>query len=139
MNLLFGFSGRIGRLQWWLAQLAIPVILLVSVGIIVAFGHADTFDGSETLGAIDNAGWSIILIVIAVVVLIVWINIASTVKRFHDRGKSGYCFLSSSYPTSARSGSWWSAGSWPVRRGSIATARRREVVAARVMGIWRTR
>ena len=93
MNLLFGFSGRIGRLQWWLAQLAIPVILLVSVGIIAAFGHADTFDGSETLGAIDNAGWSIILIVIAVVVLIVWINIASTVKRFHDRGKSGYWFL----------------------------------------------
>jgi uncharacterized membrane protein YhaH (DUF805 family) len=93
MNLLFGFSGRIGRLQWWLAQLAIPVILVVSVGIVAAFAHADTSGGSETWGAIDNAGPSIILIVVAVVVLIVWINIASTVKRFHDRGKSGYWFL----------------------------------------------
>src|SRR6185436_7123250 len=27
MNLMFGFSGRIGRLQWWLGQLAIVGVL----------------------------------------------------------------------------------------------------------------
>jgi uncharacterized membrane protein YhaH (DUF805 family) len=90
MNLLFGFSGRIGRLQWWLAQLvAIPIIILVSLGAIAPFAHAAMSDGS----AIDNTRLSVILVVVAVVVLIVWINIASTVKRFHDRGKSGYWCL----------------------------------------------
>jgi uncharacterized membrane protein YhaH (DUF805 family) len=99
MNLLFGFSGRIGRLQWWLAQLAIPVIIAVSIGIIAAFGHAGTLGGSETSGAIDSARWNVVLIVLAVVVLMVWINIASTVKRFHDRDKSGLWFLIVFVPT----------------------------------------
>ena len=90
MNLLFGFSGRIGRLHWWLAQLVvIPVIILASLGVIAPFAHAAMSDDS----AIDNTRLSVILVVVAVVVLIVWINIASTVKRFHDRGKSGYWFL----------------------------------------------
>jgi uncharacterized membrane protein YhaH (DUF805 family) len=90
MNLLFGFSGRIGRLQWWLAQLVvIPVIILVSLGVIGPFAHAAMSDDS----AIDNTRLSVILVVVAVVVLVAWINIASTVKRFHDRGKSGYWFL----------------------------------------------
>jgi uncharacterized membrane protein YhaH (DUF805 family) len=90
MNLLFGFSGRIGRLQWWLAQLvAIPVIILVSLGVIAPFAHDAMSDDS----AIDNTRLSVILIVLAVVALIGWINIASTVKRFHDRGKSGFWFL----------------------------------------------
>ena len=90
MNLLFGFSGRIGRLQWWLAQLVvIPVIILASLGVIAPFAHAAMSDDS----AIDNTRLSVILVVVAVVVLIAWINIASTVKRFHDRDKSGYWFL----------------------------------------------
>jgi uncharacterized membrane protein YhaH (DUF805 family) len=94
MNLLFGFSGRIGRLQWWLAQaVAIPVIIIVSLGIVGAFAHAAPSNDSETWGAFGNAGPSILVIVIAVFVLLVWINIASTVKRFHDRGKSGYWCL----------------------------------------------
>ena len=42
MDLLFGFSGRIGRAQWWLVQLvAIPVIILVGVGTMVAFAPPD--------------------------------------------------------------------------------------------------
>ena len=89
MDLLFGFSGRIGRAQWWLVQLvAIPVIILAGVGMMVAFAPADTFDGSE-----KTWGSSIILIIGAMVVLLVWINFATTVKRFHDRGKSGYWCL----------------------------------------------
>ncbi len=63
MDLLFGFSGRIGRLQWWLAQLAILVILVVSVGIIAAFAQAGTSDGSEKWAAIANAGPSVVLFV----------------------------------------------------------------------------
>ena len=31
MNLLFGFSGRIGRAHWWLGQLAIVGVLFVAL------------------------------------------------------------------------------------------------------------
>ena len=99
MNLLFGFSGRIGRLQWWLAQLvAIPVIILVSVGIIAAFAQPGTSDTSEKWAAIANAGTGVVLFVAAAFALMLWINIASTVKRFHDRDKSGYWFFISFVP-----------------------------------------
>ena len=87
MDLLFGFSGRIGRGQWWLAQLAILVVILVFVGIIAAVAQPGASD------SLDNVGMGIVLLVGAAVVLIVWINIASTVKRFHDRDKSGVWFL----------------------------------------------
>jgi uncharacterized membrane protein YhaH (DUF805 family) len=87
MDLLFGFSGRIGRGQWWLAQMAILVVILVFVGIIAAVAQPSVSDG------LDNVGMSVVLLVGAAVVLIVWINIASTVKRFHDRDKSGVWFL----------------------------------------------
>jgi uncharacterized membrane protein YhaH (DUF805 family) len=93
VDLLFGFSGRIGRLQWWLAQLAILVILVVSVGIIAAFAQPGTSDTSEKWAAIANAGTGVVLFVAAAFALMLWINIASTVKRFHDRDKSAYWFL----------------------------------------------
>ena len=50
-------------------------------------------EAADMWGAFGNAGPSVVAIVLAVVVLIVWINIASTVKRFHDRDKSGVWFL----------------------------------------------
>jgi uncharacterized membrane protein YhaH (DUF805 family) len=87
MDLLFGFSGRIGRGQWWLAQMAILVVIIVFVGIIAAVAQPSVSDG------LDNVGMSVVLLVGAAVVLTVWINIASTVKRFHDRDKSGVWFL----------------------------------------------
>jgi uncharacterized membrane protein YhaH (DUF805 family) len=87
MDLLFGFSGRIGRGQWWLAQLAGLVIIIVFAGILAVFAHPNA------AGGFDNAGIGVVLFVGAAVVLLVWINIASTVKRFHDRDKSGYWFL----------------------------------------------
>jgi len=87
MELLFGFSGRIGRGQWWLAQLAILVVIIAFVGIIAAVAQPNASD------SLDNVGMGIVLLVGAGVVLIVWINIASTVKRFHDRDKSGFWFF----------------------------------------------
>jgi uncharacterized membrane protein YhaH (DUF805 family) len=87
VDLLFGFSGRIGRGQWWLAQLAILVVIIVFVGIIAAVAQPSASDG------LGNAGMGVVLLIGAAVVLMVWINIACTVKRFHDRDKSGYWFL----------------------------------------------
>jgi len=92
MDLLFGFSGRIGRLQWWLAQLAILVLFALSIALI-AFVAGDKFSASDATDGISQAGVSVLLIIGAVILLATWINIACTVKRFHDRNKSGYWFL----------------------------------------------
>jgi hypothetical protein len=40
----------------------------------------------------QNAG-SILLIMLAIYLLCIWINVAVTVKRYHDRDKSGFWFL----------------------------------------------
>jgi uncharacterized membrane protein YhaH (DUF805 family) len=94
MDFLFGFSGRIGRLQWWLAQLAIYAVLALGIGI--AFGIVATDDPGRSAAAsegLDGRAAGVFLAIAAAVVLMTWINIASTVKRFHDRDKSGLWFL----------------------------------------------
>ena len=87
MNLLFGFSGRIGRLQWWLAQLANAGVLLAGAVILVM-----TIDPQQ-LAQFSYVTPSALLTIVAVLALAVWINVACTVKRFHDRGKSGFWFF----------------------------------------------
>lgn len=89
LNLLFGVRGRIGRGSWWLAQfIAIPVIILVGMsGLAGTVSLADPDAPSAMTGA---AGF---LIIAVAVIATLWINVASTIKRFHDRGKSGWWFL----------------------------------------------
>jgi uncharacterized membrane protein YhaH (DUF805 family) len=86
MNLLFGFSGRIGRGQWWLGQLAIVGVLFLG-GMLIVMGA-----GTSAVDQIAANG-SVLLVVLATIVLAVWINLACTVKRFHDRDKSGFWVL----------------------------------------------
>jgi uncharacterized membrane protein YhaH (DUF805 family) len=90
MNLLFGLSGRIGRLKWWLAQLAGGgVLLLGGFLIVVSIGTARLAAEPE----FNDLPASVFVIIAATLVLAVWINIACTVKRFHDRNKSGFWFF----------------------------------------------
>jgi uncharacterized membrane protein YhaH (DUF805 family) len=86
MNLLFGFSGRIGRLKWWLAQLAILGVLVLGFSIVIV---------NVSLANVEqgNVPPSAFVIIALTLVLTTWINIASTVKRFHDRDKSGFWFF----------------------------------------------
>ena len=93
MHLLFGFSGRIGRGGWWLAQLANIVVGLVCLGVVGAF--APDLHGPNPLA---NLPAGLVAAVLAFVALMTWINLASTVKRFHDRDKSGWWFLISFVP-----------------------------------------
>jgi uncharacterized membrane protein YhaH (DUF805 family) len=92
MDLLFGFSGRIGRLQWWLGQLAIVVLLIVGAVFIFGVAAADPTPAGA-MEAITGSGISGALVILTILVLTTWINIATTVKRFHDRNKSGLWFL----------------------------------------------
>ena len=71
---LFSFQGRITRLQWWIAQL----IFLVPCFII-----ADLLPADSTVTP------SHIAVCIAFVPLL-WIDLATSAKRYHDINKSGW-------------------------------------------------
>lgn len=86
MNLLFGFSGRIGRGQWWLAQLATLVLLVVTVAALV---HVGGGSAGYKLRALQSGRLSVILVVLIGATLSLWINFAATAKRYHDLDKSG--------------------------------------------------
>jgi len=75
---LFSFDGRIGRSQWWAAKLGIVfVYVLVMLFVYLA---------ANVLGR-DSAFLS--LVVLVFVGFGAWADLATTVKRLHDRGHSG--------------------------------------------------
>lgn len=68
---LFSFDGRIGRVPFWgISIFPLLVIIIISSGV----------------GAINGVSWFplIVLLMLALV-----IGAATSVKRWHDRGKSG--------------------------------------------------
>lgn len=90
LNTFFGFQGRIGRGSWWLAQLiAIPVVYLFGFTALAGIGMSI----SDQPDPNDMAGGVALLVIVAAIAIAIWINAASSVKRYHDRGKSGFWFL----------------------------------------------
>lgn len=88
LNLLFGWRGRIGRGSWWLAEfIAVPIVYLVGFA---ALAGTASVDGGASSAWAGGAGF---LVIAAALVIGIWINVVATIKRFHDRGKSGAWFL----------------------------------------------
>ena len=89
MQLLFSFDGRMRRSQWWLAHIAVCLAASVFLGLsAIAFGPA-TYTLSPTAHVPPLFG----LCEAAVTILAAWIGLALDVKRWHDRGKSGWFVL----------------------------------------------
>ncbi|MBL8536946.1 MAG: DUF805 domain-containing protein [Hyphomonadaceae bacterium] len=89
VKLLFGFQGRINRGQFWLGNTLAGmggVMLVYAVG--YGFGAA-----KETLAL----SW---LSLPFILVAMTWSSYALQVKRFHDRGRSGYWVLAPLAPAS---------------------------------------
>ena len=80
---LFSFDGRLGRRPYWLALLAVLLVDSIAFGIIGGF---ELFDG-DTL-AVERKGSSR-LWALSVVPASLWIGLVLSVKRWHDRNKSG--------------------------------------------------
>lgn len=85
MNLLFSLDGRIGRLSWWLGSL-VPVLILVLGSAMVGVVGAGKHNASGTADLV------VLLPLFIVIPVAFWINLCVTVKRYHDRGKSGIWF-----------------------------------------------
>lgn len=86
MNLLFGFSGRIGRGQWWLAQFVVLALLVVTVAALV---HVGGTSPGQRLRALQSGRLSASLVLLIGAALSIWVNFAATIKRYHDLDKSG--------------------------------------------------
>ena len=85
---LFSFDGRIGRGAFW------GLSLVVLVAELVAFALIGT--AAELLAGGSSA--LVVALAVGVIVLFVIISLATNVKRWHDRDKSGFWMLISLVP-----------------------------------------
>ncbi len=111
---LFTLRGRTGRGGFWGAGL---VQIAVGLALALAIGPTADFDWTNTSIA-DLLPW------IAVAAVPAWIGFAATVRRWHDRDKSGWWCLVGALPLI---GPVWLAvelGLSPGRPAPIASARR---------------
>ncbi|MDP1750278.1 MAG: DUF805 domain-containing protein [Reyranella sp.] len=86
--LLFSFQGRINRAKFWLIHIGIDVAFVVITGLTVG-GAALSGDVEAARAAMGTSGAVATLLFIP----LVWIGLAASVKRWHDRGKSGWWVL----------------------------------------------
>jgi uncharacterized membrane protein YhaH (DUF805 family) len=102
-QLLFGFDGRIGRRTWWLWGVAalLGLGLYATVLLRVAGLSASTTESTVNL-------------------LLLWPALALSVKRWHDRGKSGWWVLVALIPFI---GWLWMLIENGVRRGTVGANR----------------
>lgn len=87
VDLLFSFNGRINRAQYWFGCLGVG--FAGALVIATAFVMAAPAPGADKTQALQTASLSL-LIVGAVLVLLAWCGLALQIKRFHDRGQSGW-------------------------------------------------
>lgn len=96
-HLLFGFQGRANRLQFWLGQLAL-LVLMVGLAVMAYFGFISAA-GATTPQALLGAIGILFLVYVAFMVLAAWLSWAVAVKRLHDRNKSGSWLMITLAPT----------------------------------------
>jgi uncharacterized membrane protein YhaH (DUF805 family) len=85
----FSPSGRFGRAQWWLAQIAVLAIVIV-VFVLLGMLYGATEPTRATDAALLAIGFLILLIIS---LSLIWMTFCFTVKRYHDRGKSAWWYL----------------------------------------------
>lgn len=89
-ELLFSFKGRIRRLHWWIAALAVGAAsgALTAILEVAAKASGSAIIDPET-NAIELTGLFGIAL-LAVGLANTWINFALSVKRLHDRDRTGW-------------------------------------------------
>lgn len=88
ISLLFSFNGRIKRSQYWLGAMAVGAAnsMLTFWTASASFSAAQTKDPGAQLSAVLSQSALLLPLSIAVT----WAALAIQVKRFHDRGQSGW-------------------------------------------------
>ena len=93
MQSLFSFDGRLNRAKFWLILIATDIAVFVLLAIRVAVTGGSMTMGED--GSMPTMGGGVIgnLVALVIFVAAVWIGLAVGVKRYHDRGKSGWWVL----------------------------------------------
>jgi uncharacterized membrane protein YhaH (DUF805 family) len=80
---LFSFDGRVSRAPYWLALLAVLFIDSAVFGIVGGF---ELLDGDTMAGERKGPSrlWALLIVVPSF-----WVGLVLSVKRWHDRNKSG--------------------------------------------------
>jgi uncharacterized membrane protein YhaH (DUF805 family) len=89
-QLLFSYQGRIGIKEFWigiLTNLISIIVLSVVMGVVIAIGLIATKATPQTQHVVTLAGSGLI------VAYAIYVQFAITVKRCHDRGRSGWWSL----------------------------------------------
>ena len=91
VSLLFNFNGRIKRSQYWLGTIAVNMVnwMVMFVTTSANFATTQVKDPAAQLSAL--ASQSAVMIPLSLAVT--WAALAIQVKRFHDRGQSGWWTL----------------------------------------------
>jgi uncharacterized membrane protein YhaH (DUF805 family) len=102
---LFGFNGRINRAKFWLAGLIIIcwmifLMFLLFLPIGYFFGSATKFSlgidnllvvfDTAALRKMSRADIAVLIVNFLVMPLDLWVSLATSVKRLHDRDRSGW-------------------------------------------------
>ena len=84
IQICFSFKGRINRTTWWMMQLlTLPIFIVASVITYNAY----------TVLSMPILITSVYLIPIVLILVLIWVSLAVTTKRLHDRDKSGWWLL----------------------------------------------
>lgn len=89
VSLLFSFKGRVNRTQYWLGNIGVNIahwIAMVVLSSAAAVTAAQTKNAAAALATLGSQ----LALVIPVSMATAWIAMALQVKRFHDRGQSGW-------------------------------------------------
>lgn len=92
--ILFSFEGRIPRRIWWIVSILKNVVVYGGLIAFVAMAENGMVDGPTPDGIFIAFGIAAMFAAIPVM----WLTIAITCKRFHDRDKSGWWYLISFVP-----------------------------------------
>jgi len=98
MDLLFSFTGRIGRGKFWLGELTVlllAVLIMIPVSIMVPWEQV-IVTGADGQPTVDYSNPAMLPVWIGYLIYFVigfWITFAISIKRYHDRGKSGWWSL----------------------------------------------
>ena len=86
-SLLFSFQGRVNRAKFWLISLGVLIVEMILFGVLG--GGAMMSGDTPSLSSFGAMG----IVAVLVLMVAVWISLAVAVKRWHDRGKSGWWML----------------------------------------------
>jgi|GEM_PF-4155423 len=90
VNFLASPFGRLNRVSWWTVQL----INLFLIGAAMCAMLAPLMAASETTLAQLEAGQTNLPLLINVAFMpVIWVGVCSSVKRYHDRGKTGFWYF----------------------------------------------